>query len=78
MLEASEDPPKEIWIVGGSGIYTEGMKYADVIDVTYVPDHVTNPSATKFPQIDETVFRAGPITRNWRGECGSLTTCFFT
>src|SRR5262249_10782184 len=24
------------------------------------------------------VFRAGPITRNWRGECGSLTTCFLT
>ena len=24
------------------------------------------------------VFRVGPITRNWRGECGSLTTCFFT
>src|SRR4029077_8150845 len=24
------------------------------------------------------IFRAGPITRNWRGECGSLTACLRT
>jgi dihydrofolate reductase len=60
-IEASADAPNEIWIVGGAGIYREGMELADVIDVTYVPEHVTHPDAVHFPAIDEHVWRAGPI-----------------
>jgi hypothetical protein len=37
------------------------MKYADVIDVTYVPDHVEAPNAVRVPAIDETVFEPGPL-----------------
>lgn len=59
-IEAS-DEPGEIWIVGGAGIYEEGMKLADVLDVTYVPDHVDHPDAVRFPPIDERVWRAGPM-----------------
>lgn len=63
-LEASADPPKEIWFVGGAGVYAEAMKLADLIDVTYVPDHVEHRDAIRFPQIDETIWRAGPIVQH--------------
>jgi dihydrofolate reductase len=51
----------DVWLVGGSRIYEEGMKYADIIDVTYVPDHVEAPSAVRAPPIDERIFEAGPL-----------------
>src|SRR5260370_30821591 len=51
----------DVWFVGGSGIYAEAMKYADRIDVTYVPDHVDPKGAVLSPAIDENVFKAGPL-----------------
>jgi dihydrofolate reductase len=30
----------DVWLVGGAKIYEAGMRFADVIDVTYVPDAV--------------------------------------
>jgi dihydrofolate reductase len=50
-----------VWLIGGARIYEEGMKYADVIDVTYVPDHVKDPDAVHVPAIDEAVFEPGPL-----------------
>jgi dihydrofolate reductase len=50
-----------VWLIGGARIYEEGMKYADLIDVTYVPDHVDAPDAVRVPPIDETVFEPGPL-----------------
>jgi hypothetical protein len=37
------------------------MEHADLIDVTYVPDHVLDPDAVKFPTIDEARFEPGEI-----------------
>jgi dihydrofolate reductase len=51
----------DVWLVGGARIYEEGLKYADVIDVTYVPDHVESPEAVHAPRIDERVFEPGPL-----------------
>jgi dihydrofolate reductase len=53
----------DVWFVGGAKIYQEGMRYADLIDVTYVPDHVDarSPGAVVAPVIDEGVFRPGPL-----------------
>ncbi|HEV3189275.1 MAG TPA: dihydrofolate reductase [Polyangiaceae bacterium] len=51
----------DVWFIGGSGIYAEAMKYADRIDVTYVPDHVDPEGAVLAPLIDESVFEAGPV-----------------
>jgi|SRR5580658_6779095 dihydrofolate reductase len=51
----------DVWLIGGARIYEEGMKYADVIDVTYVPDHVDAPGAVRAPPIDERVFDPGPL-----------------
>ncbi len=51
----------DVWFIGGAQIYAEAMKYADVIDVTYVPDHVAAPEALYAPPIDETLFEPGPL-----------------
>ncbi|HLK35112.1 MAG TPA: dihydrofolate reductase [Polyangiaceae bacterium] len=51
----------DVWFIGGARIYAEGMKYADVIDVTYVPDRVASPNAVLAPRIDEVEFEAGPL-----------------
>ncbi len=51
----------EVWFIGGAGIYAEAARVADVIDVTYVPDHVEDPRAVKAPPIDERLFSPGPL-----------------
>ena len=58
-LERAGDAP--IWFIGGARIYEEAMPYVDVIDVTYVPDHVDAPDAVRAPAIDERVFEPGPL-----------------
>ena len=42
----------DVWFIGGARIYAEAMKHVDVIDVTYVPDHVSAPDAVRAPRID--------------------------
>lgn len=56
-LAACDGP---VWFIGGARIYEEAMLYADLIDLTYVPDHVDHPDAVKFPPIDERVWEPGP------------------
>jgi dihydrofolate reductase len=51
----------DLWFIGGARIYEEGMRYADVIDVTYVPDHVPPEGAVYAPPVDEQAFEAGPL-----------------
>jgi dihydrofolate reductase len=51
----------DVWFIGGARIYEEAMIWVDVIDLTFVPDHVTDPHAVKFPPIDDRMFQAGPI-----------------
>jgi dihydrofolate reductase len=51
----------DVWFIGGARIYAEAMKYCDVIDLTYVPEHVTDPEAVKFPPIDPAVWEAGEL-----------------
>jgi len=57
-LAAAQGP---VWLLGGARIYEEGMRYADLIDLTYVPDHVVDPAAVRFPPIDEAVFAPEPL-----------------
>ncbi len=44
----------DVWFIGGARIYAEAMKHVDLIDVTYVPDHVRAPDAVRAPRIDGT------------------------
>jgi dihydrofolate reductase len=57
-LEAAEGA---VWFFGGARIYRDAMPLADLIDLVYVPDHVTDPEAVKFPWIDPLVWDAGPL-----------------
>ena len=50
-----------MWFIGGARIYEEAMPFCDVIDLTYVPDHVIDPEAVKFPPIDERIWEPGPL-----------------
>lgn len=51
----------DVWFIGGARIYEEAMRHVDVIDVTYVPDHVSPEGAVLAPLIDERVFEPGPL-----------------
>jgi dihydrofolate reductase len=51
----------DVWFIGGARIYEEAMRHVDVIDVTYVPDHVDAPGAVRAPPIDERTFEPGPL-----------------
>jgi len=44
----------DVWFIGGARIYAEAMQHVDVIDVTYVPDHVRATDAVRAPRIDGT------------------------
>lgn len=57
----ARDGRGDLWFIGGAKIYEEGMRYADVIDVTYVPDRVPVEGAVYAPPIDARVFEAGPL-----------------
>jgi len=48
----------DFWLVGGAGIYEEGMKYAQEIHLTLVPDAVTGSGAIRFPFINPRLFSA--------------------
>jgi dihydrofolate reductase len=52
----------DVWFVGGAKIYDEAMAHVDVIDVTYVPDTVTDDGdVVRAPSIDAAAFEAGPL-----------------
>lgn len=50
-----------VWFLGGARIYRDAMAYADLIDVTYVPDEVDDPRAVRFPPIDPEAWEPGPL-----------------
>jgi dihydrofolate reductase len=58
---AAVDEAQAIWLIGGAAIYGEGMRFADTIDVTYVPDRVDAPEAVRFPPIDPAAWDEGPL-----------------
>ena len=55
--EALENIDGEIWFIGGGGIYKEALEYADRIDMTLVPDLVT--------EKDECVYFPDVPKENW-------------
>jgi 2-iminobutanoate/2-iminopropanoate deaminase len=51
----------DVWFIGGTRIFEEAMRHADLIDLAYVPDSVTAPGAVYFPEIPESEWEAGPL-----------------
>lgn len=50
----------DVWFIGGARVYAEAMEHCDRIDLTYVPDHVVDPRAVRFPPIDPEAWEPGP------------------
>jgi len=47
----------DIWLIGGASIYQEGMKHAEKIYLTLVPDKVEGKELVQFPWINPTRFQ---------------------
>jgi dihydrofolate reductase len=57
-LAASEG---DVWFIGGARVYEEAMRFADTIDLTYVPDRIEGDNCVHFPAIDDSNWEAGPL-----------------
>ena len=53
-----------VWFIGGSRIFVEAMEYADVIDLTFVPDRIEDQNAVLFPEIDSSIWEEGQRETN--------------
>ncbi len=51
----------DVWFIGGTRLFVEAMKHADLIDLAYVPDSVAANGAVYFPEIPESDWEAGPL-----------------
>ncbi len=56
-LEACEG---QVWLIGGARVYEAGMKHAELIDITIVPERIEEDDVTRFPSVDPAVFQAEP------------------
>jgi len=76
------DKQKDVWLIGGSSIYEEGMFYASEIHLTVVPDIIKYPDAInhprviKFPWINPVKFKVSEI-KNLNGEDEVLKYCIY-
>lgn len=52
----TEDCQWDIWLIGGAGIYREGMKFAHEIYLTLIPEEVHGDGLIYFPWIDPSKF----------------------
>jgi 2-iminobutanoate/2-iminopropanoate deaminase len=59
--EALETCEGDVWFIGGTRVFEEAMKHADLIDLVYVPDPVGPEGAVYFPEIPESDWEAGPL-----------------
>ncbi|MFQ5792376.1 MAG: dihydrofolate reductase [Acidobacteriota bacterium] len=51
----------DVWFIGGARLFREALPYADVIDMTFVPDDIESSDAVYFPELDPAEWRAGPL-----------------
>jgi 2-iminobutanoate/2-iminopropanoate deaminase len=51
----------DVWFIGGTRVFEEAMRFADVIDLVYVPDKIDASGAVYFPEISESDWEAGPL-----------------
>ncbi len=53
LSEAKSSNFEDIWLIGGRSIYENGMKYADEIHLTRIPETIDGDDVVKFPEIDK-------------------------
>ncbi len=61
IADALRQIPGPVWFIGGARIYAEALAHANLIDLTLVPDSITDARAVRFPAIDERDWEAGPL-----------------
>lgn len=49
-------PQPDVWLIGGSSIYREGLKYADEIYLTLIPENVEGEGLIFFPWVNPVVY----------------------
>ena len=62
--EALQSCEGDVWFIGGARIYEEAMEYANLIDLTYVPDEVPVEGAVLFPEIDPELWEPEPMMQH--------------
>lgn len=55
-IENAVSTHDNVWLIGGSSIYREGMKFTDEIYLTLTPDTIEGDGLVFFPWIDPTKF----------------------
>ncbi len=50
---------EQVWFIGGAELYLEAVQYSELIEVTYVPDKISDISSVRFPIIDWSSWEAG-------------------
>ncbi len=49
---AKKNTSSDIWLIGGRGIYQEGLKYCQEIHLTHIPEKIEGDNLVYFPNID--------------------------
>ncbi len=53
---------EHVWFIGGGNIYAQALSYCQLLDITWVPDHIQPEHAIYFPHIDSSDWDAGEVT----------------
>ncbi len=73
-IERCED--QDLWVIGGSQIYSAAFDLLNLLDVTLVPDTVDSPRAVRFPPIDQTIWN--PVKREPMQQDPNLINVIYT
>ena len=60
-IKLCQGDARNVWLIGGAGIYEEGMLFADKIVLTITPDIEKRSPAVKFPWINPNIFKLSSI-----------------
>jgi len=50
------------WVIGGGQVYSSVFNYLTILDITYVPDVISDPEAVLFPEISPESWKANTPT----------------
>ncbi len=51
----------DVWLIGGAQLFEKGLKYCDIIDMTYVPDEIKGDNLAHLNNIAWEEWEAGPL-----------------
>lgn len=60
---AATEKDKDVWLIGGASLYRDGMKFAQEIHLTIIPEHVSGDNLVSFPWINPINFKLQEVKR---------------